>query len=131
MIRQGELIRRFAQHFDRSRGYGPSMQRVLRRVQEGELWNDVVQESFEGQGSYGNGSAMRAGPVGAYFAGDLGQVVEQAQLSSLVTHRHPEAVAGAIAVAVAAACAVSCVHGWPITAASANEARLTMAAMPP
>ena len=102
-IRQEELIRLFARRFDRSRGYGPSMQRVLRRVGEGEAWQSVIQESFEGQGSYGNGAAMRAGPIGAYFADDLQQVAVQAYQSCVVTHRHPEAIAGTIAVAVAAA----------------------------
>jgi len=102
-IGQDELARRFAERFDPSRGYGPSMQRALRQMQDGADWRVVVRDAFEGQGSYGNGSAMRAGPIGAYFAPDLDRVVEQARLSSLVTHIHPEAVAGTIAVAVAAA----------------------------
>lgn len=105
-IRQDELMLMFAEHFDLSRGYGPSMQRVLRQIQEGADWQSTVSGAFEGQGSYGNGSAMRAGPVGAYFADDLEMVVEQARRSSLVTHRHPEAVAGAVFVALAAA------HVW-------------------
>lgn len=53
----------------------------------------------------GNGGAMRVAPLGAYFAGDLDQVVEQAGLSAEVTHAHPEGQAGAIAVALAAAVA--------------------------
>ena len=93
----------FAKHFDLSRGYGRSMQRVLRQIREGADWRRTVSGAFEGQGSYGNGSVMRAGPIGAYFADDLELVVEQARRSSLVTHRHPEAVAGAVAVALAAA----------------------------
>src|SRR5260370_1239025 len=56
-----------------------------------------------GQGSFGNGSAMRVAPLGAYFADDLDMVVEQAERSAVTTHCHPEAVAGAIAVALAAA----------------------------
>jgi ADP-ribosylglycohydrolase len=48
---------------------------------------------------------MRVAPLGAYFAEDLEHCVEQARASSLVTHTHPEGVAGAIAVAVAAAIA--------------------------
>jgi ADP-ribosylglycohydrolase len=39
------------------------------------------------------------------FADDLDKVVDQAAYSSVVTHSHPEAVAGAIAVAAAAALA--------------------------
>jgi ADP-ribosylglycohydrolase len=48
---------------------------------------------------------MRVAPVGAYFADDLDAAIEHARRSAVVTHAHPEAVAGAIAVAVAAACA--------------------------
>ena len=51
----------------------------------------------------GNGGAMRAAPLGAYFAGDLGALVEQARASAEVTHAHPDGQAGAIAVALAAA----------------------------
>ena len=46
---------------------------------------------------------MRVAPLGAFFADDLDAVVEQAIRSSVITHTHDEAVAGAIAVAVAAA----------------------------
>ena len=53
----------------------------------------------------GNGGAMRVTPLGAYFADDLSRVVEQARASSLVTHTHPEGVAGTIAIAIAAATA--------------------------
>jgi len=56
---------------------------------------------FRGQGSFGNGSAMRVAPLGAYFADDPERITEQASLSSIPTHSHPEAVAGAVAVAVA------------------------------
>jgi ADP-ribosylglycohydrolase len=48
---------------------------------------------------------MRVAPVGAYFAHNLDLVVEQATLSAISTHCHPEAIAGAVAVAVAAAMA--------------------------
>jgi len=53
----------------------------------------------------GNGGAMRVAPLGAYFADDLGRCAAEARASSLVTHTHPEGVAGAIAVAVVAAMA--------------------------
>ena len=44
---------------------------------------------------------MRVGPLGAYFADDIAKIIEYARLSSLVTHTHTEAVAGALAVALA------------------------------
>src|SRR5205809_620904 len=50
----------------------------------------------------GNGGAMRVAPLGAYFADDLERCVAEALASSLVTHTHPEGVAGTIAVALAA-----------------------------
>jgi len=77
----------------------------LREIMAGANWRDTAANAFGGQGSMGNGSAMRVAPLGAYFAEDLDRCVEQARASSLVTHTHPEAVAGAVAVAVAAAMA--------------------------
>jgi ADP-ribosylglycohydrolase len=104
-INQQALARSFADRYDRTRGYGASMHRLLWEIKCGEDWEERARSLFYGQGSLGNGAAMRVGPVGAYFADDLGAVVEQAARSAAVTHTHEEAVAGAIAVAVAAALA--------------------------
>lgn len=68
-------------------------------------WRELVAAQFDGQGSFGNGAAMRVAPLGAYFADVPRRVASQARLSALVTHTHPEAIAGAIAVARAAALA--------------------------
>jgi ADP-ribosylglycohydrolase len=57
-------------------------------------------------GSFGNGAAMRIAPMGAYFADDLDRVAVEAKRSAIITHTHPEAVAGAMAVALATAHAV-------------------------
>lgn len=105
---QGELALLFASAYDADpyRNYGPSMHGVLKAIHEGEPWRQVTTRQFGGQGSWGNGAAMRVAPLGAWFATDLDLVVEQAQLSAEVTHAHPEAAAGAIAVAVATALAV-------------------------
>lgn len=104
-IDRDRLARSFAWHYDSSRGYGPAMHRVMRAVREGEPWAEVTRREFASQGSWGNGAAMRVGPLGAFFAEDLRAVVEQAHRSAEVTHSHPEAIAGASAVAVAAATA--------------------------
>jgi ADP-ribosylglycohydrolase len=48
---------------------------------------------------------MRVGPVEAWYADDLDQVIEMAKTSAIVTHAHSEAVAGAVAVAIAGALA--------------------------
>ena len=100
-IVQDLLASSFAGQYHPSRGYGPAMHGLLGQIQLGILWQKAVKSLFSGQGSYGNGAAMRVAPVGAYFADDLDKVVEQARLSAAVTHAHPEGIAGAIAVAVA------------------------------
>ncbi len=104
-IRQDELALSFATHFDRGRGYGPSIRRFAPLVLAGKDWREAALSVFGGQGSLGNGGAMRVAPVGAYFADDLDAVVKQARRSCEVTHAHPEGIAGAVAVAVAAALA--------------------------
>ena len=108
-INQDGLAGLFANAYeaDPYRNYGPSMHGVLKAIGEGEPWESVTRAQFGGQGSWGNGAAMRVAPLGAWFANDLDQVVTQAALSAAVTHAHPEATASAIAVAVAAALAVS------------------------
>ena len=104
-IEQDLLATSFVEHYEYARGYGPSMHRLLAAVREGTAWQEAASAKFAGQGSFGNGAAMRAAPIGAYFADDLEKVVQQTTLASVVTHTHPEAIAGAIAVAVAAALA--------------------------
>jgi ADP-ribosylglycohydrolase len=103
-INQGELAHSFALRYDNTRGYGAGMHSLLPRLAH-ESWQQAAPSLFEGQGSFGNGAAMRAAPIGAYFADDLEAVVENARRSAEVTHAHPEAIYGTIAVAVAAACA--------------------------
>ena len=104
---QDALARRFARRFERDpdRGYGSMTRTQLREINAGANWRDTAAKAFGGQGSMGNGGAMRVAPLGAYFADDLARCAEAARDSSLVTHTHPEGVAGAIAVAVAAAMA--------------------------
>ena len=106
-IDQDALAKRFARRFERDpeRGYGKMTRIQLREMMAGASWRETAPSAFSGQGSMGNGSAMRVAPLGAYFADDLPRCSDQARASSVVTHTHPEAVAGAIATAVAAAMA--------------------------
>jgi ADP-ribosylglycohydrolase len=103
-IDQDALAASFAEHFDRTRGYGPGVRALVARIGQGVHWRAASESLYQG-GSFGNGGAMRVAPVGTYFADDLAAVVQHARLSSEVTHSHPEGVAGAIAIAVAAAVA--------------------------
>jgi ADP-ribosylglycohydrolase len=88
---------------DPRRGYGATAHEILSSISSGVGWLVAASEPYGGAGSMGNGGAMRAAPVGAYFAADYPRVVEAARASAQVTHGHPEGQAGAIAVAVAAA----------------------------
>jgi ADP-ribosylglycohydrolase len=102
-INQDHLAKSFADEFDSARGYGAGMlYELLPRLKAGHSWRDVSPALFGG-GSYGNGGAMRVGPLGAYFADDIHRAAEQARMSAEITHAHEEGIAGAIAVAVAAA----------------------------
>jgi ADP-ribosylglycohydrolase len=89
------------------RGYGVGAHDIFSAIARGEAWRTAAKQVFDGQGSLGNGGAMRVAPIGAYFAEDgYERVAEQARLSAEVTHTHNEGIAGAIAVATAAAWAV-------------------------
>lgn len=104
-IDQDALARSFAEHHDFDRGYGPAVNRMLRLIREGGDWRELAAALFNGQGSWGNGAAMRIAPLGAWYADDPEQATHQAEISAYVTHQHREAVVGAMAVAAAAALA--------------------------
>ncbi|MFI1016519.1 ADP-ribosylglycohydrolase family protein [Streptomyces sp. NPDC020965] len=104
-VDQDALAASFAHHHDFDRGYGPAVNRMLRLVREGGDWRELAAALFQGQGSWGNGSAMRIAPLGAWYADDPEQATHQAEISSYTTHQHREAVVGAMAVAAAAALA--------------------------
>ncbi|HKC09738.1 MAG TPA: ADP-ribosylglycohydrolase family protein [Methylomirabilota bacterium] len=104
-IDQDALARRFGHklRLDPWRGYGRVTHQILTEIARGGDWRALSAGAFDGVGSMGNGGAMRAGPIGAYFAGDLEMAAGQARLAAAVTHAHLEGQAGAMAVAAAAA----------------------------
>jgi ADP-ribosylglycohydrolase len=106
-IDQDALALSFAVHHDFDRGYGPAVNRMLRLVREGGDWRELAAALFQGQGSWGNGAAMRIAPLGAWYADDPEQATHQAEISSYTTHQHREAVVGCMAVAAAAALAAA------------------------
>jgi ADP-ribosylglycohydrolase len=104
-VDQERLADSFARRYERNpkRGYGGGAAQLLSALVGGQNWQDASRSLFGGQGSFGNGGAMRAAPIGAYFADDLNEMARQARLSAEVTHSHSEGQAGAMAVAAAAA----------------------------
>jgi len=109
-IDQDDLAARFTRRHaeEPGRGYGINAMEQLEEMERGVPWREVAAKPFGGEGSMGNGSAMRVGPVGAYFADDIEAASTNAAASAEVTHAHPDAKAGAIAIALAAA------HAWQV-----------------
>lgn len=107
-INQDFLAEEFTKNYylDNNRGYGPSMHQYFRAVKNGENWKEVSYSKFGGQGSMGNGGAMRASAIGAYFYDDLDKLKLNAELSCEVTHANKEAIEGTKAIALAAAFAI-------------------------
>jgi ADP-ribosylglycohydrolase len=103
-ILQDNLIEKFCKNhdIDPNRGYGATLRRLLREIQNGESWQEVSGKAFDGQGSMGNGASMRLSPIGAYHFDNIPLVKELAIKSAETTHSNKEAVVGAVAIAVAA-----------------------------
>jgi ADP-ribosylglycohydrolase len=116
-VEQDALAKRFYRRWERDpdRGYGGMTRIQMREMATGENWRATSTRAFGGQGSKGNGGAMRVAPLGAYFADDLNRVANEAEASSVVTHVHPEGVAGTVATDLAAAMA------WQLRAAEPAE----------
>lgn len=106
-VKPDTLAMAFSIRFQRDpgRGYGKMTRRILAQIGKGEHWETLSKGSFSG-GSFGNGAAMRVGPLGAYFADNIESIPGSATNSAKVTHYHPEGIAGAVAVAVACGAAV-------------------------
>lgn len=102
-VDSSKLAESFGNHFDIDRGYGSGAEKLIFDIREGGDWKILAESMFDGTGSFGNGSAMRVAPIGAYFADDMDAVVKNARRSSIVTHTHPDGIAGAIAIAIASA----------------------------
>jgi ADP-ribosylglycohydrolase len=106
-LQQDDFAKRLGRRYtaEPSRGYGSGAHDVLAQFSLGVPWAKAAASLFDGQGSMGNGAAMRVAPLGAFFSqSPLSTVVEEASRSAAVTHAHPDGQAGAVAVAVAAAC---------------------------
>jgi len=102
-IEQDVLARGFASRFaaEPYRGYGLGAIRLLSELTTGIDWRKAAPSLF-GMGSFGNGAAMRAAPIGGFFAGEPERAASEAQKSAVITHAHPEGQAGAMAIAAAA-----------------------------
>ncbi len=80
-------------------GAGQVAHRAVGRLMEGIPWQDAA----AADDLPWNGAAMRIAPLGLWHYDRRDHLVRDVELASFVTHRHPLAVDGAIAVATAVA----------------------------
>jgi ADP-ribosylglycohydrolase len=108
-----DYARRIAAIFseDRIVGRGRSTQEAANRLARGVPWD----RAGTPPPSAGNGSAMRAGPIGLLFYDDPEGLVRAATEQGIITHADPRCSAGAIAIAGAVAFAL---RGRPVEPAS-------------
>jgi ADP-ribosylglycohydrolase len=98
-----DYARRIADLFHNHKvvGAGIATSQAALRLQDGVLWT----ESGEPPPYAGNGTAMRAGPVGLIFGNDVAKMIEVAHDQSRITHKDPRCSAGSVAIAGAVALA--------------------------
>lgn len=97
----GDYARRIAALFteDRIVGRGRATEQAARRLAAGVSWHEAGTRAP----SAGNGSAMRAGPVGLMFHDDLEGLLAVARDQGRMTHADSRCVAGSVAIASAVA----------------------------
>jgi len=108
VVDEQDLGKTFADNFvsEPWRGYAPGPPKVFSMVEKsGISYGDAAKSLFGGQGSLGNGAAMRIVPLGLFFY-DSADVYEQACASARVTHAHPVGMDGAALQAFAVSRAV-------------------------
>jgi poly(ADP-ribose) glycohydrolase ARH3 len=102
------LGRTFHRHFNREpwRGYAAGPPTIFHLVEKSGLtYEAAARQLFGGQGSLGNGAAMRVAPLGLFFH-DAPELYDKAVASAGITHAHPLAQDGAAVQAGAVALAV-------------------------
>jgi ADP-ribosylglycohydrolase len=110
-VDQDALAARWAEDFDPRRHYGGGASRLLTLVAEGTDWRTAGRAIFPG-GSYGNGAAMRAAPLGLFFSEQ--QARDRAAVAAAeITHAHPLGIEGGRLMAHAAALALEAGDGLP------------------
>jgi ADP-ribosylglycohydrolase len=86
---------RFLENFHPWRNYGTRIYGIMEQLRTGTPWDQA------GTDSWGNGGAMRIAPIGFFFYDSREELQENALLCTRITHKHPQALAGAVAQAMA------------------------------
>ncbi len=99
------LAKRWADTMEGMRGYGPGTRKLLRLIKAGVDWREANRSVFA-EGSYGNGAAMRAAPLGLLYHRHIGELRRATEQASAITHSHPLGIEGALLIAGAVAMAL-------------------------
>ena len=100
-VEEQHLARAFLAAYDPQRGYGGGTTQVFALWSAGAPVAEAAGQLFRGQGSRGNGAAMRIAPVAVCFREDPDRLRAEAARSARVTHAHPVGVDGAVVQAAA------------------------------
>lgn len=100
-----DYARRICAIFSEGRivGHGRSTARAADRLAHGVPWD----EAGTPPPSAGNGSAMRAGPIGLFFHNNPEELARAATQQGIITHSDPRCSAGAVAIAGAVSLVLS------------------------
>jgi poly(ADP-ribose) glycohydrolase ARH3 len=125
---EDHLARAFQEAYDPERGYGGGTRRVLALWAAGTPVRTAAGQAFGGQGSRGNGAAMRIAPVAVRFREDPARLRAEAVRSAQVTHAHPVGIDAAVvqAAAVGAALRDDDILGVARGAAVTDEMRIAL-----
>lgn len=102
-----DMAHTFVRNYEQEpyRGYGPGPPRIFRMIRDGVPWDEAAGLLYRG-GSFGNGAAMRAAPLGVFYRDNPEMLREVSQASAQITHAHPLGKEGgalqAYAIALAA-----------------------------
>ncbi|KAI1278485.1 hypothetical protein HDE_14362 [Halotydeus destructor] len=100
-LRADDLAMKFTDEFFRAplRGYGRTVKETFLELHETKFSDpfEPAKKQFNGQGSLGNGAAMRVAPVALLsVSGSIDDAIELARIQALITHTHPLGYNGSI-----------------------------------
>ncbi|XP_031832245.1 ADP-ribosylhydrolase ARH3 isoform X2 [Nomia melanderi] len=100
-----DLAKRFVKSYyqEPNRGYGPAVVTVFQKLR-GNKFTDIVnpaKNQFNGQGSWGNGGAMRVTPIPLFCYQNFDKLVDITRKCTQLTHTHKVGIDGAILQAAA------------------------------
>jgi ADP-ribosylglycohydrolase len=94
MTRLGREFVAWARHPSNNRAPGGTCLAGCRHLEQGAHWKDAGVK-----GSKGCGAAMRAAPIGLFFAHDDDALLRVSAAQSVLTHSHPTGIASSVAAA--------------------------------